>query len=330
MDTRRPILAVLGTRFVDFEVERRVIGDVEIVSGPGGNQAEVLAVAASADVILTGAAPRFDAATLAKLECRGIVRLGVGVDNVDFDAARRQGIWVSFVPDYGTEAVALHAVTLALAAIRRLPMAERHLRSGSWGFAGLRPLHLPRVLTVGIVGFGRIGRRTAQMLAGVGFERFLVADPEVSEEALAGFDLAATAQLASVTEVLAEADLVSLHAPAPATGPLLGAGELAIMKEGSVLVNTARGALVDTDALVAALVAGRPAVAALDVFEREPVDVAVFEPVAERVILTPHMSWYTEETELELRRQGAAEARRILDGERPLHPVVVPEEEPVS
>jgi D-3-phosphoglycerate dehydrogenase len=99
-----------------------------------------------------------------------------------------------------------------------------------------------------------------------------------------------------------------------------------MMRVGSILVNTARGVLVDTVALVSALAEGRPAMAALDVFEREPPDVTVFEPVWDRVILTPHMSWYTEESELALRRQAAAEARRILDSQSPLHPVVTPAE----
>jgi D-3-phosphoglycerate dehydrogenase len=96
------------------------------------------------------------------------------------------------------------------------------------------------------------------------------------------------------------------------------------MKQGSALVNTARGALIDSGALVEGLAAGRPTVAALDVFEAEPPDPAVFQPVADRLLLTPHMSWYTEETEVELRRKAAAEAKRILTGEPPLHPVVSP------
>jgi D-3-phosphoglycerate dehydrogenase len=96
------------------------------------------------------------------------------------------------------------------------------------------------------------------------------------------------------------------------------------MREGSVLVNTARGALIDTRALVTALAEGRPVMAALDVFEHEPPDVTVFESVSDRVILTPHMSWYTEESEQALRRQAAAEARRILESQPPLHPVVTP------
>ncbi|HJR91727.1 MAG TPA: C-terminal binding protein [Acidimicrobiia bacterium] len=321
MDGRRPRVAILGTRFGDFEVEQSVMGDVEIVSGPGRSRQEVIEVAGNADVILAGAAPRFDADTIAELACRGIVRLGVGVDTIDVDAARRHGLWVSYVPTYGTEAVALHAVSLALAAIRRLPMADRNLRGGGWGFADLRPLHLPKVLTVGVLGFGRIGRRTAEMLAGVGFEDFVVCDPLAAVH-----DLPPSTRLVDLGELLDSSDVVTLHAP-PADRPLLGAEELARMRPGSVLVNTARGSLIDTAALVEALGAGRPGVAALDVFETEPFDPAPFETVADRVILTPHMSWYTEETELELRRQGAAEARRILVGEPLLHPVVSPEKE---
>lgn len=317
-------MAILGTRFDDFDVERGVLGNVELVAGPGRDQGEVLEVATGADVVLAGAAPRFDRDTLERLGCPAIVRLGVGVDSVHLDTARRLGMWVSYVPDYGTEAVALHAVTLILAALRRLPMADRHMRGGSWGFADLRPLHLPSALTVGVVGYGRIGRRVASMLRGVGFEQFLISDPFLAERDLD------SGRLCSLADLLVEADVVTLHAPPPAGGYLLGETELASMKEGSVLVNTARGASIDTSALMAALQKDRPAVAALDVFEQEPPEVGTFTVAAERLILTPHMSWYTEETEHELRRQGAAEARRILDGDTPLHPVVTPTEAAVQ
>ncbi|MFP3914851.1 MAG: NAD(P)-dependent oxidoreductase, partial [Actinomycetota bacterium] len=258
----------------------------------------------------------------------GIVRLGVGVDSVDLEAARSLGMWVSYVPDYGTESVALHAVTLALAALRRVPLADTRTKAGEWGFTELRPLHLPGALTAGIVGLGRIGRRVASMLAGVGFDRFLVADPELGPDDVAAF--LPGGRLCSLEELLAEADVVSLHAPPPASGHLLGRSELSSMKEGSILVNTARGALVDTPALVEALRRGRPAVAALDVFSPEPPRVEDLEPVSDLLILTPHMSWYTEETELELRRQGAAEAARLLAGEPPRHPVVSPAEAPAT
>lgn len=323
-------MAILGTRFDDFDVERGVLGDAELVAGPGRSQEQVLEVATGADVILAGAAPRFDADTLHRLGCPAIVRLGVGVDSVDLEAAERLDMWVSYVPDYGTEAVAVHTVTLTLAALRRLTAADRHIRTGSWGFGDLRPLHLPSALTAGIVGFGRIGRRVASMLAGVGFERFFISDPFLTQADVSGALPGVSASLCSFEDLLAGSDVVSLHAPPPADGHLLGARELASMREGSVLVNTARGALVDTAALVEALPTGRPAMAALDVFEREPPEMLELEPASEHLILTPHMSWYTEETEHELRRQGATEARRILEGEVPLHPVVTRRETKVQ
>ena len=322
MDTRqsRPTLAVLGTRFDDFEVERRVIGDVDIVSGPGRDRAEVLEVAAGCDVILAGAVPVFDATTLEQLGCRGIVRLGVGVETIDLDAAERQGIWVCHVPDYGTEAVAIHTVSLVLASIRRIPMSDRRIRSGTWGLSGLRPLHLPERLTVGLVGYGRIGRRVGQLLSGLGFGPILVADPYLDQEA----GLEPGCELVGLEPLLAGSDVVSLHTPPAGDGALIGAPQLSLMKPGAVLVNTARGALVDIGALVDALAGGALAVAALDVYQPEPPDMAVFEAVSDSMILTPHIAWYTEESELELRQKGAAEAKRIIEGTTPLHPVASP------
>ncbi|HJS71784.1 MAG TPA: NAD(P)-dependent oxidoreductase [Acidimicrobiia bacterium] len=323
MVSRRPKVAILGTRFPDFDVELAILGDVDLVSGPGASVDEILELATGADVILAGAAPQFDSDTLAKLGCRAIVRLGVGVDGVDLDAARTEGVWVVNVPDYGTEAVALHAVTLILASMRRLTTADRNLRQGSWGVADLRPLHLPQSLIVGILGFGRIGSRVGEMLAGLGFAGFLVADPMVEVVDITSVFGDLPARLVSHADLMAGSDVVTLHAPA-GEGYVIDADVMQTMKEGSVLVNTARGALIDSKALVEALARNRPGFAALDVFEQEPADPRVFEPVIDRVILTPHMSWYTEESELALRRQAAAEAARILAGETPLNVVVTP------
>jgi D-3-phosphoglycerate dehydrogenase len=317
MDSSRPKVAILGTRFRDFDIEREMLPGVDIVSGPGGSREEIVEVARGASLILAGAAPRFDRETLEEVDVPAVVRLGVGVDSIDLDAARDLGMAVAYVPDYGTETVALHTVSLILASVRRLKLADTRTWSGSWGVDPLRPLRLPSGLAIGIVGFGRIGRRVAGMLTGLGFQRFLVADPVVVPGEVDGL-------LVPLDQLLAEADVVTLHAPTPPQPPLIGARELSLMKEGSALVNTARGALIDSVALVTALSEGRLASAALDVYETEPPDPAVFQPVADRLILTPHMSWYTEETEVELRRKAAAEAKRILTGEPPLHPVVSP------
>jgi D-3-phosphoglycerate dehydrogenase len=315
-------VAVLGTRYTDMGIEEEILGPLgaALALGEGGSAEEILAVAADADVVLAGSRPRFDAAVVAGLRRRGtvkgIVRYGIGVDSVDLDAARASGIAVARVSDYGTEAVAFHAVATALALFRRLPEADRSLRGGQWGVAGLRPLHLPSASTAGVVGYGRIGRQAASYLRGLGFT-VLAHDEYVDVPDGDGVESVPLAEL------LERSDVVSLHAPGDPSGrPLLGAAELARLKPGSVLVNTARGSLIDLDALLAALAAGRPGFAALDVFPQEPVDPAVFEPVAERVLLTPHMAWYTDESEADMRRKAAEEAARLLRGEPLREPVV--------
>ncbi len=313
------MVAILGTRYADLTIEHQALGPAGavIVTAPGTTRQEIIEVAGGAEVVLAGAAPRFDAATLDGLDAVGIVRYGVGVDSIDLDAARRRGMWVVNVADYGTEAVALHTVALALGALRRIPMADRRVRSGEWGLGGLRPLRLLSGLTLGIVGYGRIGRRVGELLAALGFGTVLVADPFATptDPTIAHVEL---------DDLLERADVVTLHSSPPAGGPLLDAGRLGRMRPGSVLVNTARGALVDLDALIAGLEHGVPGVAALDVYPEEPPALALNGAAADRLILTPHMAWYTEETERDLRAQAAAEALRLLRGEHPLNAVVEP------
>lgn len=310
------IVAVLGTRYADLAVEEAVLGPrgVRIVTGDG---TDVAAQAAGAAVVLAGSKPRFDSGVIERLTCRGIVRYGVGVDRIDLEAAARSGIWVASVPDYGTDAVALHAVTLILASLRLLVPADANVKAGGWSLTDLRPLHAPDALTVGIVGAGRIGRRVAELLAPFRFTR-LAHDPYTD----AGLDVRTT----SLEELLSASDVVTLHAPAlPSDEPLLGRAELSRMKPGAILVNTARGSLVDEHALIEGLARGRPARAALDVFDTEPPEIARFEPVIDKVILTPHMAWYTEESELDLRIKAAHEALRIIEGRAPLHVAARPQ-----
>jgi D-3-phosphoglycerate dehydrogenase len=316
-----PIVAVLGTRYDTLAIEEEILGPLgaRLVVADGRDAAEILAVAGDADVILAGSRPRFDAAVVERLSCRGIVRYGIGTDAIDLAAARRAGVWVARVSDYGTEAVATHALALALAGMRRLREADARLRSGDWGFGDLRPLHPPSALTAGVVGFGRIGRYAARLLAAVGFE-VLAHDPYVP---VAGDATPVTA--ASLDDLLGASDVVTLHVPAlSGNRPLFDAAALRRMKAGSVLVNTARGSLVDLGALVASMRADRPRIAALDVFSPEPPDLSGLADVADRMILTPHMAWYTEEAETDMRTKAAREAARLLRGERPLDVVVAP------
>lgn len=318
-----PLVAILGTRYPDFAIEEAAFAPLgaTIVSDPGASPEAISAVAGEADVVLAGSAPKFTADVLAALRCRGNVRYGVGTDSVDLDAARQLGIAVGRVADYGTEAVAFHAVAMACSLLRRLPAADRTIRAGGWGFADLRPLHLPSTLTAGVVGFGRIGRQVAAYFRGLGF-------PVVAHDEYVDVPADSGVRDVDLATLLESADVVSLHAPGhPDAGPLLDAAALATMRPGSVLVNTARGSLVDIPALVEAIAAGRPAHAALDVHPSEPVDAEVFSSVADRVLLTPHMAWYTEESEEDMRRKAAAEAARLLAGEPLLDPVVPPSPE---
>ncbi|HEX4976978.1 MAG TPA: C-terminal binding protein [Nocardioides sp.] len=311
-------VAILGTRYPDFALEREVLEplDVTLVSGDGESAEAITEVAGEAVVVLAGSRPRFDAAVLERLTCRGIVRYGIGTDSIDLDAARRRGIAVARVSDYGTEAVAFHAVSLALAQLRRLAEADRGVRAGSWGIADLRPLHQPSGLSAGVVGYGRIGRRAAQYFQGMGM-RVHAHDAYTDVPARDGVESV------DLDTLLESCDVVSLHAPGSQDGsPLLDAARLERMRPGSVLVNTARGSLVDLEALVEGLRAGRPARAALDVFPHEPPDLRGLEDVADKVLLTPHMAWYTEESEQDMRRKAAAEAARLLRGQPLADPVV--------
>jgi D-3-phosphoglycerate dehydrogenase len=315
-----PVVAILGTRYPDFGIEESILGPhgATLVAGDGGTGAAIAEQASGATVVLAGSGPRFDAATIGRLTCLGIVRYGVGVETVDVEAAGRAGMWVANVPDYGTDAVALHSVSLMLAALRRLPQADDIVRSRRWGFAELRPLHAPETLTVGIVGFGRIGRRVAAMLQPFGFN--LVAFDAHVDAAGVGPEVRAV----EFDELISISDVVALHAPADPDGPaLLGPAEIGEMKPGSILVNTARGSLVDLDALEAGLLAGAPAFAALDVYPEEPPGRRL-ERLGDRVLLTPHMAWYTEESELDLRAKAAHEALRIIQGLAPLNVIARP------
>lgn len=317
--TTEKTVAILGTRFPDFSIEREVLEPlgVRIIDGNGSDRQAIIDQAGNADVILAGAAPKFDADTLAAISCMGIVRYGVGTESIDLQAAKNLGIWVLRVADYGTEAVATHAVAMALTAVRRIPQADQRVRSGEWGFAPLRPLHLPSAMTVGVIGTGRIGRHAANQFVGLGF-RVLAYDIVKPKDAMPGVQF-----VESLNELVRESDILSLHVPgAPDGSALFNEELLGEVKKGCIIVNTSRGTLIDPAALARGLAVGKPGFAALDVFPKEPPNLEVFASVAENLLFTPHMAWYTEESEADLRFKAAHEVRRLLLRERPNEIVV--------
>jgi lactate dehydrogenase-like 2-hydroxyacid dehydrogenase len=260
--------------------------------------AELMEAFRSADAVLPTVTDKITAEVLAAepLRAKMIANFGVGFNNIDVVAAKARGISVSNTPDVLTDATADIAVTLMLMVARRTGEGERQVRAGAW--TGWRPTHmLGRMVsgkTLGLIGMGRIARAVAKR-AHHGFGmRIIFTDPYPPSPA----DAAALGAVprASIEEVLAEADFVSLHCPAtPETRHLMNAARFKLMKPDAVLINTARGDVVDEQALVEALLAKRIAGAGLDVFEREP-QVTPALTTMENVVLLPHLGSATEET----------------------------------
>jgi D-3-phosphoglycerate dehydrogenase / 2-oxoglutarate reductase len=309
----RPRVVVTDHGFPNLRNEEEVMAaaGADLVVARCKTSAEVVAAAKDADALLVQWAP-VDAAAIATLSrCRIIVRYGIGVDNVDLAAAKAKGIPVCNVPDYGVHEVAEHTVALALSLVRQLPAIDRRLRSGTWKITPDKPMPSLRGATFATAGFGRIARAAHHMMAGFGTKR-IAYDPYVSVEAMA----AAGVEKAGLDDLFARADILTLHLPLTAeTRHFVSAARLAAMKPHAVLVNTARGGLVDTRALAAALAAGTIAGAGLDVYESEPPekDHPIFS--APGALLTSHVAWYSESSIPRLQRLAAEEAVRGLRGE---------------
>jgi D-3-phosphoglycerate dehydrogenase len=235
--------------------------------------------------------------------------MGVGLDNIDVAAATEHGVLVTNVPDYCVAEVSDHAVAMVLAWTRGLLVADREVRAGNWDPAAARLRRLSE-LTVGVVGFGRIGRSTAAKLDALG-ARVIASDPYATSTDIPVVELDA---------LLADSDVVILHAPlVAATHHLIGAAQLAAMRPGGLLVNVSRGGLVDTAAVIEALDRGTLGGAAFDVLESEP---AVPEGLLRHpsVLVTPHIAFSSDASLIELRRSAAEEVVRVLRGQPPRHP----------
>lgn len=247
--------------------------------------------------------------------CRAIVRYGVGLDCIDLEAATKHGIMVANIPDYGLEDIADHAIALMLTSARKITQLNEYIHQGQWDYKLAKPLFRLRGKTLGLVGFGRIARMVASKAKAFGMQ-VIAYDPYVDTKVAESNQV----KLVDWETVLSSADILSLHIPVTEqTVHLINAKALAKMKNNCLLVNTARGALVDEDALIQALRTDKIAGAALDVCEKEPIDPDNELLTLPNVIITPHSAWYTEEAQESLQQQAAQEIVRVLRGERPLN-----------
>lgn len=318
----RAKVVVTDHAFVDVEYERAVAErsgaafEVHACVTP----AETVDAVRGADVAFVNFAPMGEEQLAAMAPGATVIRYGVGVDNVDLDAASRHGVAVANVPDYGVDTVADHATAMLLALLRRIPVYDRGIRERGW----VRPADVGEVrsfgdTTIGLLGAGRIARAVADRLRSFGF-RVIAYDPYLPAETAAAHGI----ELLPLDDVVAQANGLSLHLPATAgTHRMVDDALLASLPEGAVLVNTSRGALVDEGAVARALESGRLAGAGLDVFDPEPL--ADDSPLRSEpgAVFSPHAAFYSVTSLDNLQRLAAEEAARALRGE-PLRCAVTP------
>jgi D-3-phosphoglycerate dehydrogenase len=325
---RRKVL-VTDHVFEDLETERALLEPLgaEVVLASDASEESLVGEAHDAEALLVCYAKVTARVVAAAGEggCRVISRYGIGYDNVDVEAATRQGILVTYVPDYCLDEVADHTLALFLSLARAVVPAAMSVRAGDWHVPQGR-VHRLEGRRLLVVGMGGVGRRVAARalsfgLKVVGYDPFLEA-----------WDFPGVQRADDLDGALAEADVVSLHSPlTPESRHLINEGTIARMRRSPIVLNTARGGLVDTEALLRGLEEGRVGGAALDVTEVEPLPGD--HPLRDhpRVVITPHMGFYSIEAQSELQRRAAEEVVRAFDGrppDRPVNPEVLESSRP--
>lgn len=301
----------------DLELARLAGTGVEWREAPDTSEPTLMRCATDADVIVTCWARVTQRVMDASPRLRGVCRLGIGLDNIDVAHATKRQIPVTNVPDYCVEEVADHTLALLLALTRNIGFFHQRTKNGEYALAAGPSMHRLRGRTLGLIGLGRIGAAVAKRAAAFGLS--------VQATTASGGDHGTGIPIVPLEQLCRTSHYLSIHAPlTPATRHLVGARELGWCSPEAVLVNTSRGGLVDPDALWDALRTGGLAGAGLDVFEPEPPDLKHPLYRSERVIVTPHAAFVSEESVLELRNRVVDQVIALAKGELPTN-VVNPE-----
>jgi D-3-phosphoglycerate dehydrogenase len=305
--------------YESYDLERKMLepigARVYLVAQDPVTEDDVILEAKDADAILVREAPITAKVIQALQRCKIISRYGVGVDNVDLGVAKERKIYVTNVPDYGTEEVSDHAASLLLACIRGLLVRDKSLRQGIWEADINAPIYRTTGKSLGIIGYGRIGRAFHRKWKGFLPERVLVYDPYVSDDIIREKG----AEKTDLDTVLSESDYISIHAALThETRHMVNESALHKMKNTAILINTARGPIVEQKALTKALQEEWILAAGLDVFEGEPI--ARDNPLIEmpNVVLTGHVAWYSKNSIRTLQSRAAEEVLRVLTGKTPV------------
>jgi D-3-phosphoglycerate dehydrogenase len=274
---------------------------------------EVIERCGEADVLLVQWAPITRRVLKSLPRLKGVVRYGIGVNNIELDAAKELGILVANVPTYCLEEVSNHAMAMILCLARRIPQDHYGITYGGWGIDSFPPIPSFLDTTLGLVGFGAISRLVAQKARSFGF-RIVASDPYVSESVFTQHEV----EQVEIDTLLASADIISLHCPlVPTTAQLIRDETIQKMKLGVLIINTSRGGIIKESDLIKALTDGRVLGAGLDVFEREPLPADSPLRSLPNVLLTSHAASGSLRAAKLLQVQAAESARDILQGKRP-------------
>ncbi|MGH6788081.1 MAG: C-terminal binding protein [Pseudolabrys sp.] len=314
-----PVIAVTDSVFPSLDPAKAALARLDPTFRMSKSAAadDILAVAKDADAILVTYAKLNGDLIRQLTRCKAIGRFGLGVDNIDLPAAKEKGIAVNYVPDYCIREVSDHAMAMLLALIRKIPLSNRLVQGGRWEMPAVVPIRRIEGTVLGLVGFGNIPRLVAPKAQAFGI-KVIAYDPYARPELFK----AANVESVDFDTLLKTADYISVHAPLmPATRGLMNGDAFAKMKKGAYMVNTARGPLIDEQALIAALDKGQVGGAALDVVAAEPL--ARDSPLLGRdnVIVSPHTAFYSIEALDELQSKCASDVARVLSGGKAVYPI---------
>jgi D-3-phosphoglycerate dehydrogenase len=306
----------LNPVYADLSLEHELLADSGFELVPLRAQGEFVDQIVDAVAIMTHEVPISESIAARLRNCKLITRMGVGFDIIDVPGCRKYGIEVCYVPDYGTEDVANHAIALLFAIHRHLLQYHRSVERGRWDFNVAGTMHLLKELRLGVFGLGRIGSDFARKMR-IFVKEILGYDPNLSKALIESKG----ARPSSPEEMFSECEIFSLHLPySQKSHHFVSNREIDLMTRKPILINVSRGGLVNTQALIRGLRTNRLSGAGLDVLETEPnVEKELLQ--LENVIVTPHVAWFSVEASEKLRRTAMTDILRILSGQKPEHAV---------
>ncbi|MBC24767.1 MAG: hydroxyacid dehydrogenase [Rhodobiaceae bacterium] len=314
-----PLVVVTDSPFPSLDPAKKALeeANAEVVQAPSSSEEDIIKAAENADAILVTYAKLNENILRSLKNCKAIGRFGIGVDNIDLKVAGELGISVNYVPDYCLDEVSDQAMAMIISMARKIPQSNKLVQSGRWEMPAVVPMYRLRGKTVGLIGFGNIPRLMTPKAQAFGFN-VIASDPYAPKELFEKYGV----ESVSMDELYERSDFISVHAPLlPETKGLVNKDAFKKMKDTAIIVNTARGPLINEKDLIEALDKNEIGGAGLDVVETEPLPENSPLIGRDNVILAPHTAFYSVEALEELQTKAASDVARVLNGEEPVYPI---------